>query len=321
MILFLSFRIKQDGFAWICNKDSFGCIHCSWLYMHLVGGGVGVRFNTVKPGPCRVIPGITCGSETIRVTEDGLAFITSEMRGYTKCNPQYLKGRIYLFDFNQPNENVTELNIKSESLKDFDPTGMDLIEENGIVKLFVMNHHPEASILVFEFDKKQRNELKHVKTIIDEKIVCPNSITLIDEKSFYFTNQGKYCRSHFFLVAAEVVLGLATSTLVYYNSGRTVVVVQNENWMNGVTLGEEQKRLYTVLTKAGELLEFDRLENNSLNLLKRYDIGFQPNNIIYDRSSNAFYVGTEKTHIYQFLTAMNLTEHSTAAGVKITKTG
>lgn len=47
------------------------------IYLFLVNHGVGVHYNDVKPGPCRIIPGISCGSEQISVTNDGLAFITS----------------------------------------------------------------------------------------------------------------------------------------------------------------------------------------------------------------------------------------------------
>ena len=98
------------------------------LYLFLVSLGVGVHHNNVRPGKCRIVPGISCGSEQISVTADGLAFITSGYRDMTRCNRDFLRGGIYVFDFNNPDMNVTKLHIVGESFDtgSFVPHGMDL---------------------------------------------------------------------------------------------------------------------------------------------------------------------------------------------------
>merc|ERR1712179_824245 len=98
------------------------------LYPFLVHLGVGVHFNNVRPGKCRVVSGIECGSEKIAVSEGGLAFITNGLREMTRCNRDYLRGNLYTFDFNNPNNNVTKLKIISSDGFDADgfaPHGMD----------------------------------------------------------------------------------------------------------------------------------------------------------------------------------------------------
>ena len=47
----------------------------NFMYFWLVDNGYGVHFYNVQPGPCRVVPGIECGSEKVNVTHDGLAFM------------------------------------------------------------------------------------------------------------------------------------------------------------------------------------------------------------------------------------------------------
>ena len=124
------------------------------MYVFLVDHGVGVHHNNVHPGKCRIVPGITCGSEQIVVTTDGLAFITNGLKLVTSCNPLFTKGRVYLFDFNNPGNNVTELKIISEIIdpSTFDPHGMDMIEnlEQGTISIYVVNHaYKTESIEVF----------------------------------------------------------------------------------------------------------------------------------------------------------------------------
>ena len=72
-------------------------------------------------------------------------------------------------------ENVTELKILSETLNLnlFYPHGMDIIEEKGSVKVFIVNNSPKESTEMFQFDKNHRQILKHFETITNEKICLP----------------------------------------------------------------------------------------------------------------------------------------------------
>ena len=291
------------------------------IYLFLVNHGIGIHFNNVKPGPCRIVPGISCGSEQISVTKDGLAFITSGYKGMTNCSSKDLKGRIYLFDFNKPNENVTELKIVSETLNLdlFYPHGMDIIEEKGSVKVFVVNHSPKESIEIFQFDKKNRQILKHFQTITNEKFVCLNDITLVDENNFYVTNFLMFCE-YPLLPLAEIFLSLPTSNIVHFTSGKTTVVASGESVLNGITLGKDKKKLFTVSSSTGHLLEYSRnTGDESLNFINRHFIGFHPDNIFLDQETGVLYTSTQKNIFNMFLLSENLTDHCSVSGAKITQ--
>ena len=291
------------------------------IYLFLVNHGVGIHFNNVKPGPCRIVPGISCGSEQISVTKDGLAFITSGYKGMTNCNSKDLKGRIYLFDFNKPNENVTELKILSDTLNQdlFYPHGMDIIEENESVKVFIVNHSPKESIEIFQFDKKNRQILKHFQTITNEKFVCLNDIALVDENNFYVTNFVMFCE-YPLLLWAEILLHLPTSNIVHFESGKTRVVASGEAVLNGITLARDKKKLFTVSTNTRALLEYARnTDNGSLHFINRHFTGFYPDNIFLDQETDVLYTSTQKSIFNMFLLAGNLTNHCSVSGAKITQ--
>ena len=290
------------------------------VYFFLINHGIGIHFNNVKPGPCRIVPGISCGAEQISVTNDGLAFITSGVKTMTNCNKKYLKGRIYLFDFNKPNENVTELKIQSENLDldSFQPLGMDILDNKDDVKVFVVNH-AAASIEIFLFEKTNHQILKHLQTITNEKFVCLNDLTLVDENNFYVTNFAKFCK-YPPIMMAEFFLQLPTSNIVHFASGETRNVVSGESVLNGITLGTDKKKLFTVSSNTGQLLEFWRnLDNGSLQLIKRHFIGFHPDNIFMDHETGVLYAGTQKTTFSHFLLSENKTDHCSATGVMITQ--
>ena len=288
------------------------------VYFFLVNHGVGIHFNNVKPGPCRIVPGISCGSEQISVTNDGLAFITSGVKTMTNCNRKYLKGRMYLFNFNKPNENVTELKIQSENLDldFFQPLGMDILEKNDDVKVFVVNH-AAASIEIFLFDRMNRHILKHIQTITNEKFVCLNDITLVNENSFYVTNFAQFCK-YPPIMMAEFFLQLPTSNIIHFESGETRNVASGESLLNGITIATDKKKLFTVSSNTGRLLEFlMNVDSGSLHLVNRHFIGFHPDNIFMDHETGVLYVGTQKTTFNHFLLSENQTDHCTATGVTI----
>ena len=292
-----------------------------FFYFWLVGKGYGVHFYNVLPGPCRVVPGIECGSEKISVTRDGLALITNGLKLLTNCNKKYLRGNIYLFDFNHPEKNVTKLVIQGEAidLKTFEPLGMDVYEDftKDTVKLYVINLAIDA-VEVFQYDKNNPRVLKHLKTIIDNKFHCPDDITVIDENRFYLTNFHQYCHSEYeFLAAAEFFLQMNTAAVVYYDHTKSTVVADGESFLNGITLSKDKSQILSVSTSTGQLLVYDRSENNGkLHLRKGFYIGYHP--IFTDIFTGHLYVGTQKNPFEEVAVSLNKTEYCSATGIKLT---
>lgn len=293
------------------------------LYNWLVSKGLGVHFNKHHPGQCHVIPGLQCGSEKISVMSNGLAFITSNNQLYTNCNKDLLKGKLYLFDFNQPEKGVLELNIKGLFNTDqFDPHGMDILEDlvQGMAHIYVVNHaNRTESVEVFRFHMNKREEVTYVKTIKDDNFVCLNDLVVISQNEFYVTNFAKYCHSSFkFLIGFEILFGLNTANILYYRQGRSTVV-QYGSVLNGIAA--DDKHVFAVSTAAGAVIVYERLAKGQLKRIKMIQVGYSPDNIYYERTSGDLFVGYQKTIFKHFALAENRTDYSSASAVKISRTG
>ena len=293
------------------------------IYLWFTTFGVGVHFYNVYPGLCKSIPGVICGSEKISVTSDGLAFITSGIQDVTNCDPLYLHGRIYLFDFNDPYKKITELYLKSNSLKasTFSPHGMDVFEDlkNGVVKLLVINHgnHSET-IEVFLFRRDDPSYLDHVKTITDEKFLCLNDISVINENLFYVTNYLKYCQYNYLAsLFFEASLKVNTANIVYYNKGQTSFVVDGYSTLNGIAVNKNFSMVFVASSSKKSLIIFNRdQETGKLNFYNAIDLVYSPDNVYIDHHTGSIYVAVLKKPLHMFLGLKNLT-HGTATGLKI----
>jgi len=314
------------GYIYSTLKIIFTAFAFHFLYQWGIFWGFGLHYNEVKPGPCRTIPGINCGSEQISVTKNGLAFITSGYRMMTNCNPKYVKGNIYLFDFNYPDKNVTKLTIEGDNFDTFafHPHGMDILEDknNGkMIKLYVVNHaNNEETIEVFQFSLLERTKLKHVKTIKNQKFICLNDISVIGESTFYVTNSAKYCYSKIpLLKEIEFFLNLRTATIVYYNNGETKTVADTEALFNGISVSNDQTKIFTALFSSGQLFVFDRdITTGILEAPKKHYIGFHPDNVFYDQLTGNLYIGTQKSLQCYSMLLSNQTSFCYATGIKVT---
>ncbi|XP_002165955.2 serum paraoxonase/arylesterase 1 [Hydra vulgaris] len=293
------------------------------IYLWLTSNAVGVQFYNVYPGMCKSIPGIVCGSEKITVTSDGLAFFTSGMKGASNCDHRYLHGRIYLFDFKDPEKGATELFLKSNSIipSNFSPHGMDLFEDlkNNLIKLLVINHaNHRESVEVFVFRRSEPSHLDHVKTLTDKKFVCLNDIAVINENIFYVTNYLKYCQyNEFASLLFEVGLKMPTSNIVYYNEGSTLVAADGYSSLNGIAINKDFSVVF-VSSAANKTLSVFKREADSGKLLlhNAIDVSYSPDNVYIDHQTGILYVAVFKKPLHFFLAIRNLTLN-TGTGIKI----
>ena len=295
-----------------------------YVFYFLVKRGVGVHYNSHHPGHCRVVPGIDCGSEQVRVTKDGLAFITNGHRETNKCNVNFIRGHMYLFDFNHPENNVTQLKIEvSEidppplNLDAFDPHGMDILDDGENIKLFVVNHaNSKESIEVFLFDSNNRR-LKHLETITDEKFQCLNDLTAVSEKEFYVTNWKKTCYYPSIFSIIEILGAFNTANIVHYKDGKSTIVAHGTGF-NGIAQSKDGKEVVVASYSTTYVHVFDRQSGGGLRSKTKVNVGHFPDNINVDATTGDYYIGVMK-HIFQFGSrAKNSTKVLSSAAIKVT---
>jgi len=303
-----------------------------YLYNFLVTRGVGVHYNEHFPGSCKVVPGITCGSEQISVASlnkdnKGLAFITNGLKEFTSCNLQYLKGNIYLFDFNNADQGVTKLTIESSDDFDVDafaPHGMDILEsetERGI-DLYVVNHanHVE-SVEVFHYRPESPAKLKHARTIRNKEFLCLNDLQVTGENQFFITNWLRYCEYPLPFKAVEFYGAFKTGSIVYYNDGESKVVANGAGY-NGISQSVDGQQ---IIVASGSTTQIDIYNKDSetgeLTFDQNVDVGHFPDNIYTDHISGDFYIGVQKNTLAMLAAAKNQTLFCSASGVRVAKQG
>ena len=276
------------------------------LYFTFVKMGVGVKYLNHRPGPCRAVPGISCGSEQIASTKDGLAFITSGYKDLTICDEATLTGRIYKFDYNNPGENVTELKIVSDTLnlKDFAPHGMDILEkEEGMIKLYVVSHIlDEESVEVFLYDRSEPSILRHHDTLKDATFANLNDLTLVAEDEFYATNMLAYRQISKLFYTIEPLFEMRTGNVVHYKKGSGgKVVVDKLQMANGITSNPDKSLIFVMEVLAKIMTVYARnTVDNSLSKVASHDTVFGLDNIFYDPQSHII-LGAGTKHGYKLI--------------------
>ncbi|XP_038047563.1 serum paraoxonase/arylesterase 2-like [Patiria miniata] len=243
------------------------------------------------PGPCRVVPGIDIGSEDITVTSSGLAFISSGLK-YSPADwetESERQSRIFTFDFNHPERNVSEVSIKGES---FDKEGVNYFglsiwedENTGKVTLFVVNRaKTKSSVELFDYGQ-ETNTLVHKETVTSENIYSPNNVVAVSTRSFYVTNDSKY-RS-----ILEIFSPIPTGTVAYYDGKKARIVATGFTMANGINQSPDGKYVYVVGVFDGEISIFERNKDGSLRLLKKMDMHTTADNIDVDRATGDLWLG------------------------------
>ncbi|XP_022106946.1 serum paraoxonase/arylesterase 2-like isoform X2 [Acanthaster planci] len=257
---------------------------------------------------CRVVPGIDTGSEDIYVLKNGLALITSGMNvaalGFT-MDPSALtwRGHIYLFDFNQPNANVTELSILgSFDQTDFRPHGISVWEERTQTTVFVVNHkHQHDSIEVFSFNEKMKS-LHYLRTFTDSRMTSVNDVVAVGTNTFYFTNDGY--NKQFFKRFLERFLKFPWGNVVYYdgNTGWGQVVIPRSLEPNGINQSPDGRFIYVSSPVVGALTVYERQPDYSLKPIQVIDLYTSPDNVYVDSSSGDLWFGC---HLISYQTMLH----------------
>ncbi|XP_038047029.1 serum paraoxonase/arylesterase 1-like [Patiria miniata] len=241
------------------------------------------------PGPCRTIPGIDVGSEDITTLSNGVAIITSGV-AIIEAEMDTIQGRIFSFDFNQPDKAVKEVKITGSSFNKtaLKPVGMSAWEDpqTGKVSLFVVNKPlpPRTqSVELFDYDHKS-NTLRHKKTVISDAIFSPNDVIAVSADTFYVTNDMRFGR----LGPLEVVLTLPTGTVAYYDGSEAVQVASGLSGANGISKSQDGRYIYVSGLLDAQLNVFERGKDGrgSLLLRKKIDVHTSVDNINVDKAGD-----------------------------------
>merc|ERR1712168_1780341 len=113
----------------------------------------------------------------------------------------------------------------------------------------------------------------------------------------------------------EYHMKMKTSSVVYYNHGRTEFVV-NGIFMNGLTLSKD-KRHVLVVHGDKDVHVYARQPNGQLTYKRNVHVGYDMDNIFLDKQTGNFFVAYFKNFDFH-QAAANKTDHCSSSGGKLT---
>lgn len=149
------------------------------------------------------------GAEDIATTSDGLAFITSGLI-YPPFQFKQKVGKIYVTDLEKSPVTILEPKIVSEKDLKLNPHGIDLIEIDGKILIYVVNHKTDLSsesIEKFEY-RVESNELIWLRSFVDaSSLRSVNDVAVVEEDEFYVSND------HYFSLQSLKILRILETYL------------------------------------------------------------------------------------------------------------
>ncbi|XP_033741944.1 uncharacterized protein LOC117328516 [Pecten maximus] len=229
-----------------------------------------------RPGPCQYLGGADGGSEDLTVLDNGMTFISSGCISGTR-------GRILLFDFSNPSQEVRELSIVSSTLNagQLNLHGLSVWRDSitGEITLMVINHGgSEDHVEVFTF-QEDGQKLLHIDSITSPKLAFMNDLVMTSNRTFYITEYRKLS-SYYRL---ELLLMLKNYNILYYDGSDFRSVAQELHMPNGINVSPDQRYLYVA--------EFGRKQLKSYRIVEDLFLDTMVDNIEVDPVTGELWLG------------------------------
>ncbi len=220
------------------------------------------------------------GAEDITINHiDSFAIISATNRKNLPAIDQETGG-LYFLDLKDINSKPVLLTKNFN--KPFAPHGISIYSKNNITTIAAVNHTLDGEFIeIFELNNMK---LTHVKSLYNDLILAPNDIVLLDDKTFYFTNDHKFKTG--FMRLIEENMGLSLSNVIYYNGRSFKEVATGISYANGINYDENRNLIFVASPRKFEIKVYKKELDNSLTFLENIYCGSGIDNIEFDLKNN-----------------------------------
>lgn len=200
--------------------------------------------------------------------------------------------------------------VTPQTLRGFEgelrPHGLSLVQDQGKLYLFVINHRGVKDHTVERFVVEDDATLAHLETIRSPRFNSPNDLWAVDQRSFYLTNdhgaQSHGGRSF------EDFSGASRASIVYWSkdAGEAVVAQAGLRYANGIVGDRERGELYLAETSARRLTRWSIEAPGRLKRAQTWSLGELggPDNLILD-SARKLWIATHPNMLKYLMHAAN----------------
>ena len=237
------------------------------------------------------------GVEDITINQkEGFAIISSTKRKNLPPVEQE-NGDLYLIDLK---------NIESKPIlltqnfdKPFAPHGISIYTKDSITTIAAVNHTKNGEYI--ELFKLTKSKLTHHKTLHNDLIISPNDIVLLDEETFYFTNDHIYKNG--FMRFIEEFLGLPFSNVIFYDGKKFKEAAKGISYANGINFEKNKNLIFVASPRKFKIKVYEKQSDNSLTFIEDVYCGSGVDNIEFDTNNN-LWVGAHP-NLLQFMSYAN----------------
>jgi len=237
------------------------------------------------------------GVEDITINQkEGFAIISSTKRKNLPPVEQE-NGDLYLIDLK---------NIESKPIlltqnfdKPFAPHGISIYTKDSITTIAAVNHTTNGEYI--ELFKLTKSKLTHHKTLHNDLIISPNDIVLLDEETFYFTNDHIYKNG--FMRFIEEFLGLPFSNVIFYDGKKFKEAAKGISYANGINFEKNKNLIFVASPRKFKIKVYEKQSDNSLTFIEDVYCGSGVDNIEFDTNNN-LWVGAHP-NLLQFMSYAN----------------
>jgi len=220
------------------------------------------------------------GAEDITISKiDSFAIVSSTKRNKFPNTKQEIGG-LYFIDLK--NAAYKPIHLTKNFNKPFAPHGISIHKKDSIYTVAAINHTKEGEFI--EIFQLINQELKHQKTLKNELIFSPNDLVLLNENSFYFTNDHKYKDGIQRL--AEDYLGLAISNVVYFDGKNYTQAADGIAYANGINYDKKRNLLFVASPRKFLIKVYQKNKDNSLTFIEDINCKTGVDNIEFDAENN-----------------------------------
>jgi len=220
------------------------------------------------------------GAEDIMISlKDSFALISATDRSNT-AGKSKRDGGLYLIDLTK--ENYSPIDLTESLNMDFEPHGISYFKKDSVYHILAINHAKEKeAIELFELNGLT---LTHKKTLMDESMIQPNDLVMLDENRFYYTNDHRYTKGIGKFL--EEYLGLAVSNVVYFDGDNYKEVADGIAYANGINYDADRNLLFVASPRGFGVKVYKRSDDGSLAFIEDIPCGTGVDNIEFDSNKN-----------------------------------
>ena len=237
------------------------------------------------------------GVEDITINQkEGFAIISSTKRKNLPPVEQE-NGDLYLIDLK--NMESKPILLTQNFDKPFAPHGISIYTKDSITTIAAVNHTINGEYI--ELFKLTKSKLTHHKTLHNDLIISPNDIVLLDEETFYFTNDHIYKNG--FMRFIEEFLGLPFSNVIFYDGKKFKEAAKGISYANGINFEKNKNLLFVASPRKFKIKVYEKQPDNSLTFIEDIYCGSGVDNIEFDTNNN-LWVGAHP-NLLQFMSYAN----------------